>query len=185
EIQPRNVEVWLRLAYVHDQFHRRKEAVESYQKAISLEPAYYETYEEYGVFYYRRGEYSEAAAQFRKAIEYAPGFFDAYTNLGATLSDMGQDAAAEQALLASLQIKETARALNSLAAIRAYQKRDAAAILLYKRSFALDSSSYICLMNLADSSRRQGLAAESLEDYRRGSALAQKELQNNPSSGYT
>jgi tetratricopeptide (TPR) repeat protein len=185
DLQPRNVEVWLRTADVYARLKRRKEAIESYQKAIALDPAYYETYEELGVFYWDLGESSEAAAQFRKAIEHAPRFYNAYANLGAALNEMGQDAAAEQAFLASLKIKENARALNGLAAMRAYQRRDAEAIVLYKKAAALNPKNYIYLLNLADSSRRQGLATESLDAYRRGSELAQKELQDNPSSAVT
>jgi len=66
-------------------------------------------------------------------IEHAPNFYNAYTNLGATLSDMGQDDAAVHALQKSIAIKETARALNSLAAIKAYQKKDGEAIVLTEK----------------------------------------------------
>jgi serine/threonine-protein kinase len=184
EIQPRNVEVWLRTADVYARLDRREEAIESYRKAIALEPGYYETYEELGVFYWGRGEFAEAAAQFGKAIEHAPRFLNAYTNLGATLNEMGNNDGAERALLASLEIKQTAGALNSLGVIRAYQRRDAEAIAFYKRSLVLDAHSYICLMNLGDASRRQGLDADALDAYRQGNELAQSDLQTNPSNGY-
>jgi len=185
ERQPRNVEVLLRIAEVHQSKGLRREAIESYQNAIALDPDYYATYQELGVFYYRRGEYAKAAEQFSEVIERAPRFYNAYTNLGATLSEMGQDEAAVQALLTSLKIRETGRALNSLAAIRAYQKRDHEAIGYYKKAFALDPTSYICLLNLGDSCRREGLQAESQEYYLRGGEMALKALQNNPRDGAT
>jgi len=187
ELQPRNSEVWLRMAAVYDRLDRLKDAVESYQKAIAIDPVSYEAYEELGVCYEERGKYPEAAAQFRKAIALAPNFQEAYTNLGAALNYMGQaqDAAAEQALLTSLKIKETGRALNGLAALRAYQRRDAEAILLYKKACALTPGSFVSLLNLGDSSRREGLQAQAVDAYRRGSKLAQKVLQNNPGSAAT
>jgi tetratricopeptide (TPR) repeat protein len=89
------------------------------------------------------------------------------------------------ALMTSLSIKETGRALNSLAAIKAYQKHDDEALALYKKAFALDPSNYIFLLNLGDSSRRLGLEREARDYYARGSELALQDLENNPSKGRT
>ena len=50
EIQPRNVEVLLRIAEIDNKLNMRKEAIKNYRAAILLEPAYYETYEEFGSF---------------------------------------------------------------------------------------------------------------------------------------
>ncbi len=185
ERQPRNVEVLLRVAELNDLLDLRKESIESYQKAIALDPAYYETYEEFGVFYYKRGEYAQAVEQFRNVIARAPRFYNAWTNLGGALSDMGQYDQAEQALLTSLSIRTTARALNNLAAVRAYQKRDVEAIDLYRKAYVLDRGNYLYLMNLGDSCRRAGLAAESLHYYAYAKVEALKDLQNNPRNGRT
>ncbi|PYQ26614.1 MAG: hypothetical protein DMF56_23675 [Acidobacteria bacterium] len=185
DLQPHNVEVLLRMAEADDHLNFRKEAIENYRRAIALEPGYYESYEELGVFFYRRGEYVQAAEQFRKVIERAPRFYNAYTNLGATLSDMGQDDAAVNALLTSVRIKATARALNSLAAIKAYQKKDADAVILYKKALALNPNSYLYLMNLGDSCRREGRGEEARDCYRKASEIALEELKGDPRSGYT
>lgn len=185
ERQPRNIEVLLRLAELNDLQDLQKEAVESYQKAIALDPMYYETYEEFGVFYYKRGQYQKAVEQFRNVIARAPHFNNAWANLGAALMDMGQYDEAVQALGASLNIKPSARALNNLAAVRAYQGRDVDAIDLYKRAYLLDRGNYLYLMNLGDSCRRAGHAADSLRYYRDAKAEALKDLQNNPRNGRT
>ena len=116
-------------------------------------------------------------------IARAPRFYNAYTNLGATLNEMGRDDEAVQALLTSLRIQETGRALNSLAAIKAYQKRDAEAIVYYRKASALDPGNYIILLNLGDSCRREGREAESRDDYRRGAELAFDALRDNPRDG--
>lgn len=181
--QPRNIEVLLRIAEVHGELDHRQEAIESYQKAIAIDPDYYEAYQELGDFYYHRGEPAAAAEQFRKATERAPRFHEAYTNLGAVLNELGQDDAAAQALLTSLSLKETGRALNNLAALRAYQKRDDEALVYYKKAYTLEPKSYIYPLNLGDSSRRLGLGAESREYYLRGSEAALSALRNNPKDG--
>lgn len=183
--QPRNVEVLIRVAELNDRLDRRQEAVESYQKAIALDPDYYETYQELGSFYFKRGEYLRAVEQFRAVIALAPRFYPAYTNLGGALIDLGRYDEAEQALHTSLSIKTTARALNNLAAGKAYQKRDLEAIELYKQAYALDPRNHMYLMNLGDSSRRAGLSAESAQYYRKARDAALSELQNNPRSGRT
>jgi tetratricopeptide (TPR) repeat protein len=175
--------VLLRVAELNELLDLRKDAVESYQKAIALDPAYYETYQEFGVFYYKRGEYRQAVEQFRNVIARAPRFHSAYTNLGAALMDMGQYDEAVHVLHTSLNIKTTARALNNLAAVRAYQQRDVEAIDLYKQAYLLDRANYMYLMNLGDSCRRAGFAADSLHYYRDAKEEALKDLRNNPRNG--
>jgi serine/threonine-protein kinase len=182
--EPRNVDALRRIAGVYDKLHMTTEAVEAYQKAIELDPDYYGGYHGLGVLYYYHGNYPEAARQFQKSIERAPGLFDDYTNLGAALDELGQDTEAEKALLTSLKLRETPRALNSMGAVRAYQKKDVEAIAYYKRALALDPSYYICLENLADSNRRLGRVRDANAAYRQAMDLAMATLKENPRLGY-
>jgi superkiller protein 3 len=157
--------------------------VESYQKAIALDPDYYETYEELGAFYYDRGEYLQAAEQFRNVIAHAPRFATAYTNLGGALTELGRYDEAVQAHLTSLRIRTTASGLNNLGAVKAYQKRDLEAIDLYKKADRLDPHNFMYLTNLGDSTRRAGLAAESEQYYRKAMDTALNDLENNARNG--
>jgi tetratricopeptide (TPR) repeat protein len=101
------------------------------------------------------------------------------------MSDLGRDAEAEQALMASLRIMETDGALNSMGAIRAYQKRDAEAVEFYRRAIAINARNFIYLLNLGDSCRRLDRAAEAAAAYRSGMDLALNDLKQNPRRGYT
>jgi tetratricopeptide (TPR) repeat protein len=183
ELEPRNVDAFLRIASAYDKFEMPDKAIEAYNKAIDLDPRYFEPYEELGIFYYYRGRYPEAAAQFRKVIERAPGMFRAYSNLGATLMDLGNYDEAEQALMQSLQLRETAPALNNVGAIRAYQKRDSEAVGYYERAVAMDPSDYTNVENLADSYRRLGRMPAARAAYRKAMNLALEDLSENPSQG--
>ena len=183
EIDARNVDAYLRMASVDDALNYPERAIDSYRKAIELEPGYFKPYHHLGVFYYYRGKYPEAAEQFQKAIDRAPGRIDAYVDLAAAWSDFGEDEKAEQALRASLRIRETAGAWNSLGAIRAYQKNDADALDHFRRAAALAPASYINWLNVADASRRLGLAEESTAAYGRAMVLAKAELAQNPRLG--
>jgi serine/threonine protein kinase/tetratricopeptide (TPR) repeat protein len=183
ELDARNVDAYLRMASVDDALNYPDRAIDSYRKAIELEPGYFKPYHHLGVFYYYRGKYPEAAEQFQKAIDRAPGRIDAYVDLAAAWSDFGEDEKAEKALRASLRIRETAGAWNSLGAIRAYQKNDAEAVEHFRRAAELAPASYINWLNVADASRRLGLAAESTAAYGKAMALAKSELAQNPRLG--
>jgi tetratricopeptide (TPR) repeat protein len=185
ELEPRSTEALLRTAGVYDELEDPEKAIQTYLEAIQLEPGYYEPYERLGVFYYYRGNYPAAVEQFKKAIERAPGLYDAYTNLGAALNYLGRDEEAEQALLASLKIKETPRALNSLGAIHAYRRQDAEAAKYYERAIALNNRNYVYLLNLGDAYRRSGRIAQAKAAYRKAMNLALAELNENPKVGLT
>jgi len=184
ELDPRNIDAYLRLARVDDALNMPERAIDSYRRAIELEPGYYKPYHHFGVFYYYRGKYREAAEHFQKAIDRAPGRIDAYADLAAALSDQGgQDERAEGALRASLRIRETPDAWNSLGAIRAYQKNDAEALDYFRRAAHLDTTNYIYLLNTGDAARRLGLPGEATAAYRSAFTLAKAELTQNPRLG--
>jgi eukaryotic-like serine/threonine-protein kinase len=185
DLEPRNADAFVRSAGVYDALDMPDKAIEDFLQAIELEPDYYEPYSRFGHFYYYRGKYVEAAEQYRKAIERAPGVFDVYTDLAAALNDGGQDKEAEQALVTSLKLHETADAWNSLGAIRAYENRDADAVTYYTRALSLDPAEYLYWLNLGDSNRRTGHLDEATTAYRKGMDLALVELKDNPRLGLT
>jgi serine/threonine protein kinase/Flp pilus assembly protein TadD len=184
EHEPGNTDALRRIAAIYNAMDMPDKAIAAYQQAIALAPGQSAPYSELGVLYYFRGKYPEAAEQFRNTIARAPDNVQAYVNLGAVMSDMGRDAEAEQALMASLRIAETDGALNSMGAIRAYQKRDGEAVELYRRAIALNASNKIYFLNLGDSCRRLGRAADAAAAYRSAMGLALNELKQNPSNGY-
>jgi tetratricopeptide (TPR) repeat protein len=182
-LEPRNLEALLRMANAYNGQNVPERALEAYHKAIELEPNYYEPYHALGVFYFYRGKYPQALEQFRKSIERAPRF-EEYTNLGAVLDELGQDTEAEQALLTSVRLHRTGRALNSLGAMRAYQKRDAEAVEFYTGAIKEEPGQYVYFENLADSYRRLGRIGEAKTAYLKAIDLAELELNQNPNQGY-
>jgi tetratricopeptide (TPR) repeat protein len=184
EREPRNTDALRRIAGIYDAMDMPDKAIALFKQVIALEPAYYAPYSELGVLYYRRGKYLDAAEQFRNTIARSSRDVQDYTNLGAALSDLGRDAEAEKALEASLNIQKTAGAYNSLGAVRAYQKRDAEAVELYRSALALNGRDKFYLLNLGDSSRRLGHARDAEAAYRSGREIALNELKQNPGNGY-
>jgi tetratricopeptide (TPR) repeat protein len=185
DLEPRNADAFLRSAGVYDALDMPDKAIKDFLQAIELEPDYYEPYSRFGHFYYFRGKYLEAAEQYRKAIERAPGVFDVYTDLAAALDDAGRYEEAEQALVTSLKLHETADGWNSLGAVRAYEKRDAEAVTYYTRALSLDPAEYVYWLNLGDSNRRTGHLDEATTAYRKGMDLALVDLKDNARDGLT
>jgi eukaryotic-like serine/threonine-protein kinase len=185
DLEPRNADAFLRSASVYNSLDMSDKAIEDYRKAIELEPDYYKPYHKLGAFYYYRGRYLEAAELFQKTIDRAPGLFVAYADLGAVLTDLGRNQEAEQALLMSLKLRETAPAWNNLGAIRAYQERDADAVKYYTRAVTMDAGDYMYWLNLGDSNRRLGHLADAKLAYGKGLNLALIELRGNPRLGLT
>jgi adenylate cyclase len=142
-----------------------------------------------GRFYYFNGKLTEAAQQFQNAVDRAPGLFEAYNLLGAATSELGRFADAEKALAASLKIKETSIAFNSLGVVRAYQHRDAEAVEYYKKALDIKappirpSSKIIYLLNLGDAYRRLGRLEEAKVADGEALKLALLELEKDPQSG--
>jgi serine/threonine protein kinase/tetratricopeptide (TPR) repeat protein len=180
ELEPRNIDAFLRIANVYDRSDMPTRAVEAYQAAIALDPGYFEAYEELGIFFFYRGRYLEAIEQFQKATEKAPGVVDAHTSLGSVLCDLGRYDEAEQALRASLQLKETAPALNDLGALRVYQHRDAEAVEYFHRAIAIDPNENLYLLNLGDAEHRLRHYNNARTSYRRALELALIDLKGNP-----
>jgi eukaryotic-like serine/threonine-protein kinase len=180
ELEPHNIDAFLRIASVYDKSDMPDRAVAAYQKAIELDPGYFEPYEELGLFYFYRGRYPEAVEQFQKAAEKAPGVVDVHTSLGSVLCDLGRYDEAEHALLSSLQLRETAPALNDLGALRVYQHRDAEAVQYFKRAIAIKPNDNLYLLNLGDAERRLHQYGNARASYRKAMDLAMTDLKGNP-----
>ncbi|MDP6653657.1 MAG: tetratricopeptide repeat protein, partial [Gammaproteobacteria bacterium] len=83
------------LGATQDASGRSTEALQSYEKAIEVEPGYADTYNNIGILLKRLGKHEEALARFQKAVEIDPDYGDACNNLGVMLQESGEhDAAA-------------------------------------------------------------------------------------------
>lgn len=67
-----------------DFFNKREydKAIADYNRAIELNPRYYQAYYNRGIAYRNQGEYDKAIADYTKAIDLSPNYSDAYNNRG-------------------------------------------------------------------------------------------------------
>jgi tetratricopeptide (TPR) repeat protein/TolB-like protein len=176
QLEPRNVQAMLALAVIYQRQGLEREATAYYRKAIEAEPGFYDTYIRFGDFFYLRGRYSQAVSQYSKAAKANPNNSRSYWYLGSALMETAHDSEAMIALSKSLKLEENFAALLTKGAIKAYQKSDAEAMDSYRRALELYDQCYICLLNLADSSRRLGRLREARKFYRQGLQIAVENL---------
>ena len=67
-----------------------EEAMEAFNKALSLKPDYAEAYNNMGITLQDQGKLEEATTSFNKALSLKPDYAEAYNNMGITLKDQGK-----------------------------------------------------------------------------------------------
>lgn len=184
EVDPNNIIALLRRCAIYDTQNLTDKAIENCQKAISTDPGNFLPHQQLGSLYFYHGKYQLAIEQFQKAVEIDPQAAATYVNLGAALDESGKRAEGEQALLQSLQIRESARALNSLGVIREKQGRDAEAAIFYQRAVSMEPDDYFNWLNLGDAERHAGHLSKARKAFHKAKDLANAELQQNPHRGH-
>ena len=65
-------EAWGMLGFCYDRLGNQPQAIESYQKAISLNPDYFWPYYDLGVILYKQAQYTQAESYLTQALEQDP-----------------------------------------------------------------------------------------------------------------
>ena len=106
-----------RIGATFQKLGKMEEAIEAYNKALSLKPDYAEAYYNMGTSLAGQGKLAEAIEAYSKALSFKPNFFEAYSNLGLALNEQGKLAEAIEAYNKALSIKpDYAGAHNNLGA---------------------------------------------------------------------
>ncbi len=91
--EPGNVNAWIKLGNALMDSRRFAEAIDAYQKALSLDPKNVDVRVDMGSCYRGIGKPDMAVAEYRKAIEIDPRHINAHKNLAVVLADDLQDRA--------------------------------------------------------------------------------------------
>jgi serine/threonine protein kinase/tetratricopeptide (TPR) repeat protein len=180
ELEPTNGNVWRRLGQVYKDSSRFEEARAAFLKAIEVQPDYFKNYQDLCSLYSNQANYEEAVRQCRKMVQLAPDLWEAHFALALPLLNRGQYAEGERELRLSLQLQETSRALLNLGVALMYQDRNPEAIPSFQRAIELGPPTHLMYLNLGTSLRRAGFPRDAEEAYRKGLALAETELAQNP-----
>ena len=82
--------VWNLLGAAMQGLGRMDEAIEAYDKALSIKPDFAEAYNNMGNALKEQGKLDEAVAAYDKAQSLQPDFAKAYNNMGVTLQEQGK-----------------------------------------------------------------------------------------------
>lgn len=167
---------WRGLAAVHHRLGRTSEAQTSWNKAIEVEPGYFQPRMDLGVMYYTRGQYISARDQFASVTKTAPGLAIPHYDLAAVLVDLGDFERAEQEYHQSLAIEEDSDTLTGIGALLAYRGRHAESVHYYERAVDSGPEDPLRLSNLADAYRRTVRPAGAKATYLRVVAVAERIL---------
>jgi tetratricopeptide (TPR) repeat protein len=173
QIEPISAEAWRGLALANESMTGHEgEAAAAYLKVSQVQPSYYGPLNDLCLFYRRMGKYSQSIDYCRQVTKLEPALLQGHLNLGAVLSEAGRHSDDERELRLALHIDSKSRvALNSLAAEYQYLGRDADAVATLRQARTVSPDNAILMLNLGDSLRRLGRAAEAKSAYLRGLEL--------------
>jgi len=87
---PKDADLWYRLADLYDRNGQYAEAVDTYKKVVEMKPDMGYAYFKMGTAYDRLNKPEAAVPSFEKAIKLMPGYAVAYNNLGVAYGKLGK-----------------------------------------------------------------------------------------------
>ena len=115
-----------------------EEAIEAFNKALSIKPNYAEAYNNMGNILQEQGKLEEAIEAFNKALSIKPDYPEAYNNMGILLQDQGKLAEAIEAYKKALSINiDYPEAYNNIGNILKEQGKFDEAIEAYTKALSI------------------------------------------------
>jgi len=151
------------------------QALESYNEALTADPANVVACTAMGQVLCRLGRYTEAGAQFQRAIKTKESFAEAHCNLGSLLRSLGQIKESEQPLRRALKLKPTlVEAQISLAATLYMLGRMSEARNLLEKALRAAPRHVQALTSLGQLSALEGHFSEAAELFTRALQIDSK-----------
>ncbi len=180
---PRDAEAHIGLGKALARQNRAAEAERSFREAIVVEPGYWSAYNSIGAFLFDSGRYREAADAFERVTELAPRNPTGFNNLGAALMASGQLDAAARAFEQSRTIEPSRSSYGNLGTLYFFLGRMVESVDMYTQALALAPEDYQLWSGRGDALWYLPNGREqALHDYRRATALAEKNLAVNATS---
>ncbi len=115
-----------------------EEAIEAYNKALSLKPDYADAFYNMGNLFKDQGKLEEAIEAYKKALSFKPDHDDAYYNIGVVLQDQGKLEEAIEAYKKAISIKpDYAQAFNNIGVVHQEQGEKDKALKALNKALSL------------------------------------------------
>lgn len=180
ELESHNGDAYRHLGLAYEQNHQADQALVALHKAVEVDPQYYKNHRDLAYFYYKRASYEEAVKHLQAAVALAPKEPLIHFSLGSNLMSLGRFDAAEHEFRTSLQLGETADALNELGLLLIYQKKGHQAIPIIQRALILRPEQHLWWTNLGIAYHQASFVTDSKRSYLRGLDLAETDITKNP-----
>ena len=149
-----------------------EEAVDAYNKALSLKPDYADAYNNMGCALKDQGKLKEAVASFKKALAIKPNLAVAYNNMGSALKDQGKLEGAIEAYNKALAIKPNyAGAYYNMGNALKNQGKLEGALEAYNKALVIKPDYAKANNNMGVSLADQGKLEEAIEAYNKALSI--------------
>lgn len=179
-LEPGNGDGYRRLGMALEAEGLFDEAREALRRAIRTAPKDYRNHQQLGALEDHRYNLEAAAVEFAKAAELAPDESEPHRVLGDELHGLGRMDEAEKELRASMAIKETPAAMNSLAIVLMCRERNTEALPYLRRAIQIGGKGYLWLLNLSIAAKRAGLPKEAEDALEQAIVSAETQLTRSP-----
>ena len=143
-----------------------EEAIQAYNKALSIKPNYAEAHNNMGNALKDQGKLQEAVVAYKKAISNKSNYAEAYNNMGNALKDQGKLAEAINAYKKAISIKpDYAEAHNNMGTTLNVQGKLQEALDAYSRAISLNPNSMDAYNNMGVTLKEQGKLSEAEDAY--------------------
>ena len=180
-LNPKSADAHRGLAELAESQHRGEDASLQYQRAMALAPDDWELPRVAGNIPFGAGRYAEALALYQKAGRIAPDSAHPLNVEGAAHHMLGDYSSAASAFQKAIAIQPTGSVYTNLGTALFFQGLYADSIAAFERAVELQPSSPVAWGNLGDAYRvAPGYRDKSLEAYRRGIQLLERQLAADP-----
>ena len=138
------------LVLVHQELNQHDSAIDSYKKAIAINPKYPDAHNNLGIVYLDSKDLDNAVVHFEYAINFSDNFAEAHNNLGSTFQQKGLLEKALNSYKKSITLKpDYAQAHNNMGILLQKIGNNKAAILSYEKALDSDPSYALAHHNLS------------------------------------
>jgi tetratricopeptide (TPR) repeat protein len=160
------------------------EAIETYKKAIGVNPYYWGSHIDLGDAYLNSGDNAKALAEFKRVTELEPDNATGWSNVGVAYDRLGNYEQAIPNYQKSISLQPTWDGYSNLSSIYFFLHRYSEAIQAAEKAVELGPTQEIAVGNLADAYRWSGQKDKAAATYDKAISLGFKELQVNPQNTY-
>jgi len=143
-----------------------EEAIEAYNKALSIKPDYTNAYYNMGIALKNQGKSEEAIEAYNKAITLKSDYVEAYYNMGVALQEQGKMEEAIKAYNKAIALKsDYVKAYNNMGVVLQEQGKMEEAIKAYNKAITIKPDYAEAYNNMGNALQEQGKMEEAIKAY--------------------